>query len=322
MAKITLIDKDKVGTVIGGNMPMVKQSVLKALRIHYEEAYVQPPKVYLQEGPDAHTADRIIAMPVHVKSYAPVSGLKWIGSKHTNPQRGMNRASALIVLNDPTTNVPIALLDGSLISAMRTTAVSLIAIERLRTEVRTVAILGMGRLGRMHASIFAQEYPAIQEIRCFSQHAPFDDLVEQFSQIVKCNMFEDALKEADVVITTTTANSSYIEPHHVSGNQLLINLSLMDFAIPVFTESDIIVDDWRQCRLAKKVLKNAIDQGLVLQADVHELSNILFGSMKHKQFPGRTIVNPLGMALEDIVTAWEIYQQVKDDPSLPMFEIE
>lgn len=322
MAKIILIDKDCVASVIGGNMSLVKQSVLNALRIHYEEAYVQPPKVYLQEGHDAHTADRIIAMPVHVKSYAPVSGLKWIGSKHTNPQRGLNRASALIVLNDPTTNAPIALLDGALISAMRTTAVSLIAIDRLRTNLRTVAILGMGRLGRMHANILAQEYPSIQEIRCFSQHAPFDDLVSQLSQVVKCDTFEDALKGADVVITTTTANSSYIEPQHVPNDQLLINLSLMDFTIPIFTDSDIVVDDWRQCRLAKKVLKDAIDQGLVLQADVHELSNVLFGSMKHKKFPGRTIVNPLGMALEDIVTAWEVYQQVKDDTSLPVFEIE
>jgi len=60
----------------------------------------------------------------------------------------------------------------------------------------------------------------------------------------------------------------------------------------------------------------------VLQADVHELSDVLHGSMKHKQFPGRTIVNPLGMALEDIIVAWEVYQKVKGDVSLPVFEIE
>ncbi|MBI1834032.1 MAG: 2,3-diaminopropionate biosynthesis protein SbnB [Candidatus Andersenbacteria bacterium] len=303
-------------------MALVKQAVLEALRVHYEATYVQPPKVYLQEGPRAHTADRIIAMPVYVKSYAPVSGLKWIGSKHTNPQRGLNRASALIVLNDQTTNAPMALLDGTLISAMRTTAVSLIAIDRLRPSFRTAAILGMGRLGKMHAEILVKEYHSVQEIRCFSQHALFDDLMNQIPQIVRCSTFEDALKGADVVVTTTTANSPYIEPHHVPGDPLLINLSLMDFTIPIFTDSDIIVDDWRQCRLAKKVLKEAIDQGLVLQADAHELSEVLYGAMKHKQFPGRTIVNPLGMALEDIIVAWEVYQQVKDDPSLPLFEIE
>ena len=322
MAKITLINKDRVSSIIGGNMPMIKHTVLEALRTHYENAYVQPSKVYLQENPHAHTADRIIAMPAHIKSRMLISGIKWIGSKHTNPQRGLNRASALIVLNDPATNVPIVLLDGTLISAMRTTAVSLIAIDRLRPDIRTVAILGMGRQGRMHTEILAQEYRSLQEIRCFSQHAPFDDMVSRVSQAVKCSRFEDAIKGADVVITTTTANSPYIEPYHVPGNQLLINLSLMDFSIPVFTSSDIIVDDWQQCRLAKKVLKGAIDQGLVLQADVHELSNVLYGSMQHKQFPGRTIVNPLGMALEDIVVAWEVYQRVKDDTSLPTFEIE
>ena len=180
----------------------------------------------------------------------------------------------------------------------------------------------MGRLGKMHAEMLAQDYHSVQEIRCFSRHAPFDDLANQTPQVVQCNSFEDALKGAEVVITTTTANSPYIETHHIPDDPLLINLSLMDFTIPVFTDSDIIVDDWRQCRLAKKVLKDAIDQGLVLQADVHELSDVLYGPMKHKQFPGRTIVNPLGMALEDISVAWEVYQQVKDSTSLPTFEIE
>ncbi|MBI3290766.1 hypothetical protein HYZ76_00620 [Candidatus Falkowbacteria bacterium] len=322
MAKVLLIDKRQVASVISNNPILVKQAVLEALHIHHESALVQPPKVYLQEDPHTHTADRIIAMPVRIESHAHVSGVKWIGSKHTNPQHGLNRASALIVLNDPETNIPITILDGTLISAMRTVAVSLVAIDRLRPKLRTVAIIGMGRLGRMHAKILAKHYPLIQEIKCFSQHAPFDDVVNQVNKVTKCATFEDVLRDSDVVITTTTANSPYIEPRHLIGSPLVVNLSLMDFTIPVFTKSDIIVDDWRQCRMAKKVLKDAIDQGLVLQADVHELSSVLFGDMKHKQFPGHTIVNPLGMAVEDIVVAWEIYQKVKDDPSLPVFEIE
>ena len=59
MANVILIDKDHVTGVIGGKMPLVKQSVLEALRIHFEDSYVQPPKVYLQEDSHAHTADRI-----------------------------------------------------------------------------------------------------------------------------------------------------------------------------------------------------------------------------------------------------------------------
>jgi len=91
--------------------------------------------------------------------------------------------------------------------------------------------------------MLVQKYHSVHEISCFSQHAPFDDLVSQIPQVVKCHTFEDALKGVDVVITTTTANSPYIEPHHVPDDQLLVNLSLMDFAIPIFTGSDIIVDD-------------------------------------------------------------------------------
>lgn len=322
MSSIVLMNKDLVRAAVGADILSVKQVVQRALRVHHEQNFVQPTKVYLQESDHEHTADRIIAMPAHIKGHIPISGLKWIGSKHTNPLQGLNRATALIVLNDPYTNAPIAIMDGTLISALRTVAISLIAIDRLRPNFRTMAILGMGRLGRMHAEFIAQHYPSVTDIKCFSQHAPFDDLVRDINVVRKVSTFEEALSGTDVVVTTTTVAQPYIEPRHVTNNQLLINLSLMDFGVQVFVESDVVVDDWSACRHANKVLKTAIDQGLVLQADVHTLSEILFGSMKDKPFVGRTMVNPLGMAIEDLMVAWEVYAKIKDDPSVPTFEIE
>src|SRR3989344_3646468 len=125
MAEVLLIDRDQVRNLIADDIAFVKSVVLEAFRVHHEKSCVQPPKQYLQESEASHTADRIISMSAYIKGGSPISGIKWIGSKHTNPRLVLNRSSALIVLNDPQTNFPIAVLDGSLISAMRTLAVSL-----------------------------------------------------------------------------------------------------------------------------------------------------------------------------------------------------
>jgi|GEM_PF-1509287 len=56
---------------------LIKEGVLDALKLHQKKLIVQPPKIYLQkEG--AHTADRIIAMPVYAFGNVQVGGMKWI----------------------------------------------------------------------------------------------------------------------------------------------------------------------------------------------------------------------------------------------------
>ena len=71
-------------------------------------------------------------MPGYVGGQNEMAGIKWIGSKHDNPSAaGIPRASAVIVLNDPETHFPIAIMEGGEISGMRTAGVSVLAAEYL-----------------------------------------------------------------------------------------------------------------------------------------------------------------------------------------------
>ncbi|MQH23777.1 2,3-diaminopropionate biosynthesis protein SbnB, partial [Escherichia coli] len=109
----------------GGNHSQVYVDALtEALTAHAHNDFVQPLKPYLRQDPEnGHIADRIIAMPSHIGGEHAISGIKWIGSKHDNPsKRNMERASGVIILNDPETNYPIAVMEASLISSMRTAA--------------------------------------------------------------------------------------------------------------------------------------------------------------------------------------------------------
>src|SRR5690349_588023 len=120
------MNRSDIVKVGGASSQLYMEALHDAFIQHAQGNIVQPLKPYLRIGEGkGHIADRIIAMPAYIGSEDPIAGLKWIGSKHDNPARhGLERASALIILNDPTTNYPLAVLEGGLISSMRTAAIT------------------------------------------------------------------------------------------------------------------------------------------------------------------------------------------------------
>lgn len=318
MADVKLIDYQRVQQVLEGNFDLIVDAGLEALTIHRERTIVAPRKVYLQESEHAHTADRIIALPAYITAPERMPGLKWIGSKPTNYQRGMPRAHALMILNDPETHAPVAIMDGTALSAYRTLAISLISMQRLASRPpKTVGILGMGNLGRMHASALPQIFSSIEAIRCHSR-APFDAGLSPLAYAVDSP--EEAVEGADVVITVTAANDPYLRPEHFEPDVLIVNLSLMDLDKSMFAPPTmVIVDDLEQCLSAKKVFKTAVEEGVVSTDSVRELSAVI-GESDGVRPRGRVLVNPVGMSVQDLVLAQRIIRQT-DLESCPDFQV-
>lgn len=99
-----------------------------------------PPKVYL---PLPRQSD-FRAMPAYLR-HPPACGVKWVNVHPDNRRRGLPTVMALIVLNDPTTGEPVAVMDGVLITKLRTAAAAAVAAQALaRPESRTVGLVGCG----------------------------------------------------------------------------------------------------------------------------------------------------------------------------------
>ena len=90
--------------------------------------------------------DRIIALPGRIEDDAPVAGIKWIASFPGNVQRGMARASALLVLNSTETGRPTAVIESSIVSAQRTAASAALAARELHAidGETTLGLIGCG----------------------------------------------------------------------------------------------------------------------------------------------------------------------------------
>ncbi|MFC7342836.1 2,3-diaminopropionate biosynthesis protein SbnB [Saccharopolyspora griseoalba] len=312
-------------TAVGGAEAELYVEALRAgLIAHAEGKTVQPLKPYLRAaGKQGHIADRIIAMPAHVGDPG-LSGIKWIGSKHDNPvARGMERASAVIVLNDPESNYPVALLEGSQISAWRTAGVTCLAAEHLARDGFTdVSLVGCGLIGSTQIEALLQRFGHIRAIHLFDANPEtakaLAERVERDHPAVTARVAEsaeDAVRGGDLVVPCTVTSEPYLEFDWLKPGSLLCNVSIMDTHKDAFLEADkVVVDDWEQSNREKKIINQLVLEGSFSREQLHaELGEILAGTR-----PGRTddeeiiVLNPMGMAVEDIACAGAVYERARE----------
>lgn len=319
---ILYLSKSDILQLGGNSSDLYVKAVSRALELHAKGDFVQPLKPYLRVNEaNGHIADRIIAMPAYVGGEAPVSGLKWIGSKHDNPsKRGLERASGLIILNDPASNYPIAVMETSLISAMRTAAVTVIGARYLaKKDFQTVACMGCGVIASTQLRSMLEQFPQITTIYLFDLNSDAarrlaDQLREKAPsvEVVIATSAEQAVRAGEVVITCTVVDKPYIPFEWLQKGAFVSNISIMDVHKEVFLKADkVVVDDWDQSNREKKVINQLVLEGAFSREQLHaELGEILLGKKAGRESADEIILlNPMGMAVEDISSAYEIYQK-------------
>ncbi|MDO8483696.1 MAG: hypothetical protein Q7S35_01985 [Candidatus Limnocylindrales bacterium] len=127
-----------------------------------------PPKIAIHPRP---AGSFVHAMPAHLRGPDPggredLVGMKWVAGYATNNELGLPAINALVVINDPTTGLPMAILDGGPITAARTAAVSGVAIRRfaplLDDRRPRAALIGAGVQGRSHLPVLGRVLPGVE----------------------------------------------------------------------------------------------------------------------------------------------------------------
>lgn len=308
----------------GAQSQIYVDALTEALTAHANQDFVQPLKPYLrQDAENGHIADRIIAMPSHIGGEHSVSGIKWIGSKHDNPsKRQIERASAVIILNDPETNYPIAVMEASLISSMRTAAVSAIAARHLaRPGFENLTIIGCGLIGDKQLQTMLEQFDHIQNVYLYDQfEAASQRMIEKWRAVrpditwVQAQSAREAVENGDVVIPCTVTDQPYIEYDWLRKGAFVSNISIMDVHKEVFIKADkVVVDDWSQSNREKKTIHQLVQDGLFSHEQLHaELGQLVTGEKVGREHDDEIILlNPMGMAIEDIASAYFIYQRAQ-----------
>jgi ornithine cyclodeaminase/alanine dehydrogenase-like protein (mu-crystallin family) len=175
-----------------------------------------PPKLGVHPRPEASFAH---AMPAALRGPAAdastdLLGIKWVAGFGTNNALGLPAIHALVVLNDPATGIPRAVLDGGPITAERTAAVSGVAIARFapRVEGRAVrgALVGAGVQGRSHLPVLGHLLPGLE----LTVHDRHPDRAEALAETARATpgiaavrvaaSAREAVEAADVVVTAAS----------------------------------------------------------------------------------------------------------------------
>jgi ornithine cyclodeaminase len=285
---------------------------------HASGDFTAPPSSFLKRPECPHVADRIISLSAYLGGGFDIEGIKWIASAHKNPESGLPRANAVIVLNDADTRLPVAIIEGALISALRTAVVQGLAARYLaRPDSEEVGLVGAGRIGALTLHVLNHWFPKIEHYRVFDLSAErakeFAAHMEKLGVEVEIvDRFEDALAPADIGIAATTASQAYVPADCFKTGSLFMNVSLMDPTYEhVLAADKIVVDDWIQCTHSDRVLARMHNAGLLSRESIHgELGQIVNGTLPARGSDAERIFwNPFGLAIEDLAVALAMYNR-------------
>jgi len=228
----------------------------------------------------------------------------------TNAQKEIPTHLALIILNDRKTGAPLAILDGRLITEMRTAAVSALATSLLApANAKVLAILGSGVQARSHVEAL-RLVRRFEEIRVWS---PTKEHAARFAQEiggVALSAAEEAVRGVDVVVTATNSTTPILQGAWLKPG---CHVNAVGACRPDWRELDdeamrnIIFVDSREAAL--KESGDIILSGAKIYA---ELGEALAGRVPPRASE-TTIFKSLGMAVEDIAAAQLVYRAVIAD---------
>lgn len=202
--QVPMIDADGVSAALPPRECIdVMESALRAL---HRGDIAQPLRsvIHLPDG-----SGSLYTMPAFVAS-PPALTVKLISIFHGNEARSLPTHQGLVVVFDPTTGAPALLLDAASLTAIRTAAVSAVATRALaRRDADTVAILGTGVQARSHITALSVVRP-LRQVRIWGRSTQraerlASEVMGAGPDIVVCTDAADAVAEADIVCTVTSA---------------------------------------------------------------------------------------------------------------------
>jgi alanine dehydrogenase len=314
------LTQDEVKQVL--DMKSTLEAVEGGFREMGNKKIEMPPRVYLHFDKGV-----LIAMP----AYMP--GLNAAGTKIVTVHPGNKQAYGLpaviarIILNSPENGVPLAIMDGTYITALRTGAAGATGIKYLSREDSTVAgVCGTGVQGRSQVMGLMEVRPNIKKIKVY------DILPEAMVSFVKemKNMYpqvdfvtvksaKESAEESDIVITCTPSPKAFLDGAwlkkgaHVSaiGADTGAKRELMT---SVIKKCDKHVVDFIPQAFVVGDFKIPKEEGVISEKDIYaEMGEIVAGKKKGRESPEEiTMFKATGLAIQDVGTASKVYELAQD----------
>ena len=236
------------------------------------------------------------------------------------PVYGLPTHMGTILLFDARTCALVCVMDGTLITGLRTGAAGAVSVKALaRKDAKKVSSIGTGIQARMQIRAIT-EVMKIEEIHAFDRYpeslAKYKaDIETEFGiPVVMANSMKEAVEQADILIMTTRGTGPVVEAGWIKPGTHIVAIGSdapgkQELDPEIFRHAKIVVDSISQC-IEKGETQNPLKKNVITKDDIHgEIGEVLLGIK-----PGRTndeeitIFDSTGMAIQDNTTSSKIYR--------------
>ena len=299
---LTRADVEAVG-LTGIEVIEILDSAFRAKRAGSVE---MPPKIGVHPREDAF----LHAMPAYVPD-AGALGVKWVAGYPSNQDLGLPYIHGLLLLSDPATGRPLAVMDATWITEVRTAAASMLGIRALaEREVEAIGVIGCGRQGTAHLELAEQVFPALRRAVLFDRHPERAEALAAALpglEVKLARSAEEIGEGTQAVVTTAAIVRSPERPlrrEHLAEATVACAVDFdASLSEDLFGDAALFaVDDVAQYRYYR-------EQGYFAgyPDDPVELGDALDPGAGHP--PGLRVLVPLGIAMEDVAVAAEVHRR-------------
>jgi alanine dehydrogenase len=313
--KTLLLKKEEVGRLI--SMKEVIGTVEEAYKAFNSDQVIQPGYV----GMHLPAGGEIDFKLGYCRSNEMISMKASSGGFIDNPTaHGVPSGMGTILLFDATTGALVCVMDGSLITGLRTGAAGAVSVKVLaRKNAKRIASIGTGNQARMQIRAI-REVLEIEEVHASDSHPDAlrkykADIEGEFGiPVTMAASKKEAVERADILITTTRGKGSLVEAGWVRPGTHIVAIGTdqrgkQELDPELFRNAKIVNDSIAQCA-EKGETWHPLDRNIIAKGDIHaEIGEILLGRK-----PGRenddevTIFDSTGMAIQDNTTSTRIYR--------------
>ena len=314
--KTLLLKKNDVGRLIG--MTEVIGAVEEAYKAFSSAQVEQPDYIGIHLPSRRGEIDFKLG---YYKVAEMISMKAHSGGFTNNPvEHGVPNSMGTILLFDAKSCALICIMDGSLITGLRTGAAGAVSVKALaRKNARTIASIGTGNQARMQIRAI-NEILKIEEIHAWDSTYGTSskykaDIEREFGiPVTVASSKKEAVERADILITTTRGKGSLVEAEWVKPGTHIVAIGTdqrgkQELDPELFRNAKIIVDSLSQCT-EKGETWHPLNKNIIAKDDIHgEIGEVLLGRKPGRESDDEiTIFNSTGMAIQDNTTANKIYQ--------------
>ncbi|MBR3739434.1 MAG: ornithine cyclodeaminase family protein, partial [Clostridia bacterium] len=248
---------------------------------------------------------------------------KWVSVFPNNPsQFGIQNVSGIIILSSVDTGFPFAVMDGTLITALRTACVGAIGAKYLaRKDASVYGSIGAGEEAVNHFKLIKRMVPAIKRAYVASRTSNSENkFIERLSpdyadvEFIQCDSdYRKASRDADIIVTAVSCQSPLLKADAIKPGAYYCHVGGWEDEYDVVRKADkIVCDNWEALKhRGSPTLARLYKEGGLKNEDIYcNLDELICGLKPGRESPQEFIYfNSIGLAFVDVAVAYSFYKK-------------